>query len=1018
MATKHTVKAVLVLVIFLLLFQVFWEIGTSLLERFGVEKIRFLVSEGAVSFEIPKLERENFSAKNICVKIGLPESVIFKKLWIRSLKAETLKVKKEKKGRGFLFPVFLERFFVKNLLVEDGFTLKLFSVRGFQNYFTFERGILRWKSVELGVFNGRGRWKGKTVELNVSLKFKGTNLKGVALVKENEIAFRGDLKKENVNAKLCFQVNLKTKKLKFAVYNGVFKNKRVVENAFFDGKVLKSALKGKVKGKTVFGPAEFEVFLSEKGFSVNGNLGSFKIKGNGRFEKTLISGNFDFETERFFYKGIVLSNVKGKVLLKGNKRSEFVKADFENLDLNVFDKPIGGRVSGSVEAVLENEKVVKFKTFITDGNIKVKGRGITLKKVKGFLEKEEKLEGFLSSEFAEVGFKGKKFVAKDVKLELKDETVHVFAKSFNVFDFLTVNNVEASYGINEKFLSGSFDATVKHPLVKGKFKGNFSGSADDITITGSGKVELQKFQKLSFDCTFFYKTEGNYGTANFNGKHGIVGISYSNGVFYSGGVLKDLVFEKDSSKLKIDVLTFNLRYPKLEGELFIPSFEVNYGGVRLVAIAGAFGKLEKGALRFGEFRLFSGLGWIKVNDLLATKDKKVKGNFDGALAVKNILKKFYPKAKFVGEVGLKGQFRYDGRLGYTVKFRGVGLEGFFKPLMDRLVITELTGVVENGKLKDLYCEGISGDGSISVSGNQKRFFLSFSNVLVGERGRWKGRIFGTGTYASGKVKLNLTMRGGKVVLGKKRKKKVKFVLPVSVEGIVRFAEPVEIKHRFGRLLVVPKLVLTTEKKELKIGGNYVIIGGKINYMGKEFEVLYGSGRLKNLIKKEGSVSVLAEREISGYLVYLQLKGSLKKCELVLSSDPPLSRSEILNLVMTGASPEDISRSSELFPAVQVAYYATSSVFKPVEEEFRKALNLERFSVEPYINRHGETVVRVIISKDLMRRFKVSGYQTTGQNPEFGGSFKVKISPKRCLETRYNNYYGFEAGIGFKVESKK
>jgi translocation and assembly module TamB len=54
----------------------------------------------------------------------------------------------------------------------------------------------------------------------------------------------------------------------------------------------------------------------------------------------------------------------------------------------------------------------------------------------------------------------------------------------------------------------------------------------------------------------------------------------------------------------------------------------------------------------------------------------------------------------------------------------------------------------------------------------------------------------------------------------------------------------------------------------------------------------------------------------------------------------------------------------------------------------------------------------------MRRFKVSGYQTTGQNPEFGGSFKVKISPKRCLETRYNNYYGFEAGIGFKVESKK
>jgi translocation and assembly module TamB len=147
---------------------------------------------------------------------------------------------------------------------------------------------------------------------------------------------------------------------------------------------------------------------------------------------------------------------------------------------------------------------------------------------------------------------------------------------------------------------------------------------------------------------------------------------------------------------------------------------------------------------------------------------------------------------------------------------------------------------------------------------------------------------------------------------------------------------------------------------------------------------------------------------------MRIKGSFSHPKLILSSDPPLSKEQILNLVMTGASPEEIEKSSELFPAVQVAYYATASIFKPIETKLEKTLGLENFSVEPYITKYGETVAKFTISKRLFKRFRITGYETTGQKPEYGGSLQFFLNDKYFLETRYNSYYGIETGIGFDI----
>ena len=485
------------------------------------------------------------------------------------------------------------------------------------------------------------------------------------------------------------------------------------------------------------------------------------------------------------------------------------------------------------------------------------------------------------------------------------------------------------------------------------------------------------------------------------------------------GVARNIPLKAGKARIVVGTSFVDIDPVTLSGRIAVPAFEVfPEGFYRLYSVSGIYIDVERARLTVSGTRLAYLDGWLELENT-AVKGKSISGAFRAELGVKGLLRKKGLEGTFSyarGKVVATGSYTYaDKALQYSADFEGVGLEGRLKYVLDRVDVVTLKGRVHNGSLTYLFAEATAGDGTLVLNLKEGEAVFSLSSVSAGEVGRWKGVLSGTGTFKDRKVTGRLTATKTKVLFGERSAptagKAVR--LPVDVALAVNFASPVVLEAPVFKLALLPRLRITTESSRLKITGAFYIVEGFINYMGKKFQVLYGTGVLDDLARQCGSVNLLASAYLSGYYVYMNIKGNVKEPKLFLTSDPPLTREQILNLIMTGASPEQVEKSSEVFPAVQVAYYATSSVFKPIEKQFKQAFKLESFSIEPYITKYGETVARLSVAKRLARRVRLLGYQTTGQKPEYGGSAGYFLTGHYYLETRYNSYYGAEAGIGIE-----
>ena len=468
----------------------------------------------------------------------------------------------------------------------------------------------------------------------------------------------------------------------------------------------------------------------------------------------------------------------------------------------------------------------------------------------------------------------------------------------------------------------------------------------------------------------------------------------------------------------------NLNLTTMSGTIAVPAFKIYPAGFYpLYSVSGLYINLKNGKPDISNITLSYLDGWIKIEDI--SLEKGIKGKFEGDIGVKGLV--YLAKAqKFVtfarNSLKLKGSFSYKKELHYSVRINGSGIEIKTRYLLDRAVANSLKATVKDGKVEELSGELTVGGGEVIVKGKGESFNITASLVPVGEINRWKGLISGKLIYERKSLNGTLTVSKARVILGKEKKKSgnsgsINVTVPINININILFDEPLKIKGELFSLTIVPKLWIKTISQRLTVGGTFYVTDGKIDYMGKIFKVIYGSGTIEDLTKQKGRISILASAYISGYYVYMKIEGELNNLTIYLSSDPPLTREQILNLIMTGASPEEIEASSELFPAVQVAYYATASLFKPVEAKFKKTLKLESFSIEPYITKYGETVAKLTIAKRLAKRIRLVGYGTTGQNPEYGGSIQIFLNKNYYLELRYNSYYGPEAGVGVEVIRK-
>ena len=143
-----------------------------------------------------------------------------------------------------------------------------------------------------------------------------------------------------------------------------------------------------------------------------------------------------------------------------------------------------------------------------------------------------------------------------------------------------------------------------------------------------------------------------------------------------------------------------------------------------------------------------------------------------------------------------------------------------------------------------------------------------------------------------------------------------------------------------------RLVKMRGRDVVRLVGTVNTVRGTYDFQGRRFSILRdGTIRFEGGRDINPDLSVTAERPIQGVLASVNVRGTLKKPELVLSSVPPLERSEILSLIVFNQPINQIGEGQQVALAQRAQQLAAGALASTLTNSLGKALNLTEFSIQ-------------------------------------------------------------------------
>lgn len=141
--------------------------------------------------------------------------------------------------------------------------------------------------------------------------------------------------------------------------------------------------------------------------------------------------------------------------------------------------------------------------------------------------------------------------------------------------------------------------------------------------------------------------------------------------------------------------------------------------------------------------------------------------------------------------------------------------------------------------------------------------------------------------------------------------------------------------------------------------------GSVRFRGQRYEITKGT---LDLPRGNGDpeLNLLAESEISGYRVYLEMKGQIDAIRLDLRAEPQLTRDEIIALITTGRT-ETGTIGSQAGVGAAASLLSSGFISKPTEQ----LLGLSRFQIDPVIRPNANPAARLTVGQQLSRNLYLS-----------------------------------------------
>jgi autotransporter translocation and assembly factor TamB len=134
--------------------------------------------------------------------------------------------------------------------------------------------------------------------------------------------------------------------------------------------------------------------------------------------------------------------------------------------------------------------------------------------------------------------------------------------------------------------------------------------------------------------------------------------------------------------------------------------------------------------------------------------------------------------------------------------------------------------------------------------------------------------------------------------------------------------------------------------QVRLTGAVNTVRGTYEFQGRRFEVLRdGAIRFDGLEEFDPRLDLRTQHVINGVVARVDVHGTLKEPQIVLSSTPPLEDADILALVVFNQPLNELGAGQQMTLIERASNLATGAVIGSLSQSIAKALNLETFQFD-------------------------------------------------------------------------
>ena len=146
---------------------------------------------------------------------------------------------------------------------------------------------------------------------------------------------------------------------------------------------------------------------------------------------------------------------------------------------------------------------------------------------------------------------------------------------------------------------------------------------------------------------------------------------------------------------------------------------------------------------------------------------------------------------------------------------------------------------------------------------------------------------------------------------------------------------------------------------MRLVGPVNTIRGSYDFQGRRFEILRdGSIRFNGLDDFDPTLDIRARRVIQAVETRVNVRGTLKQPEIVLSSVPPLEQADILSLIVFNQPINQLGEGQQISLTQRAQAIATGAVAGQLAMSIGRALNLDTFEIDVAPERGGSPALTI------------------------------------------------------------